>query len=78
MEAAFETHPELIACVILEPVVGNAGTIAPLPGYLAGLRAMTRKHGALLIFDEVMTGFRLAPAARRSCMDLRAATMRRT
>ena len=61
VEAAFETHPELIACVILEPVVGNAGTIAPLPGYLAGLRAMTRKHGALLIFDEVMTGFRLAP-----------------
>jgi glutamate-1-semialdehyde 2,1-aminomutase len=60
VEAAFETHPELIACVILEPVVGNAGTIAPLPGYLAGLRAMTRKHGALLIFDEVMTGFRLA------------------
>ena len=60
VEAAFETYPELIACVILEPVVGNAGTIAPLPGYLAGLRAMTRKHGALQIFDEVMTGFRLA------------------
>jgi len=60
VEAAFETYPELIACVILEPVVGNAGAIAPLPGYLAGLRAMTRKHGALLIFDEVMTGFRLA------------------
>ena len=49
-----------IACVILEPVVGNAGTIAPEPGYLAGLREVTRRHGALLIFDEVMTGFRLA------------------
>ena len=61
VEAAFETHPELIACVILEPVVGNAGTIAPLPGYLEGLRRLTKKHGALLIFDEVMTGFRLAP-----------------
>ena len=61
VEQAFDTHPELIACVILEPVVGNAGTIPPLPGYLAGLRAVTRKHGALLIFDEVMTGFRLAP-----------------
>jgi len=61
VEAAFAAHPELIACVILEPVVGNAGTIAPLPGYLKGLREITRKHGALLIFDEVMTGFRLAP-----------------
>jgi len=46
--------------VILEPVVGNAGTIAPAAGYLAGLREITRQHGALLIFDEVMTGFRLA------------------
>ncbi len=60
VEAAFESHPELIACVILEPVVGNAGTIAPDAGYLKGLREITRKHGALLIFDEVMTGFRLA------------------
>ena len=61
LEAAFAAHPELIACVILEPVVGNAGTIAPAPGYLKGLREITRQHGALLIFDEVMTGFRLAP-----------------
>ena len=61
VEATFAAHPELIACVILEPVVGNAGTIAPAPGYLKGLREITRKHGALLIFDEVMTGFRLAP-----------------
>src|ERR1700759_1581994 len=61
VEAAFEAHPGLIACVILEPVVGNAGTIAPAPGYLAGLRALTQRHGALLILDEVMTGFRLAP-----------------
>jgi glutamate-1-semialdehyde 2,1-aminomutase len=59
--AAFAAHPDQIACVILEPVVGNAGTIAPQPGYLAGLRELTRRHGALLIFDEVMTGFRLAP-----------------
>ena len=61
VEAAFAARPEEIACVILEPVVGNAGTIAPAPGYLAGLRAITKKYGALLIFDEVMTGFRLAP-----------------
>jgi glutamate-1-semialdehyde 2,1-aminomutase len=60
VEAAFASHPDLIACVIVEPVVGNAGTIAPAAGYLAGLRAITRRHGALLIFDEVMTGFRLA------------------
>jgi glutamate-1-semialdehyde 2,1-aminomutase len=60
VEAAFDAYPEQIACVILEPVVGNAGTILPGPGYLAGLRAVTRKHGALLIFDEVMVGFRLA------------------
>jgi glutamate-1-semialdehyde 2,1-aminomutase len=59
--AAFDAHPDLIACVIVEPVVGNAGCIAPAPDYLAGLRALTRKHGALLILDEVMTGFRLAP-----------------
>ena len=61
VEAAFAAHPDLIACVILEPVVGNAGTIAPMAGYLKGLREITRKHSALLIFDEVMTGFRLAP-----------------
>lgn len=60
VEAAFAAHPDLIACVIVEPVVGNAGTIAPAPGYLAGLREITRRHGALLIFDEVMTGFRLS------------------
>jgi glutamate-1-semialdehyde 2,1-aminomutase len=60
VQAAFESHPELIACVILEPVVGNAGTILPAPGFLAGLRKITRDNGALLIFDEVMTGFRLA------------------
>jgi glutamate-1-semialdehyde 2,1-aminomutase len=60
VEAAFASHPGQIACVILEPVVGNAGTIAPVPGYLAGLRKITREHGSLLIFDEVMTGFRLA------------------
>ncbi len=60
VEAAFLSHPGQIACVILEPVVGNAGTIPPAEGYLAGLRRLTRQHGALLVFDEVMTGFRLA------------------
>ncbi|MGA3136347.1 MAG: glutamate-1-semialdehyde 2,1-aminomutase [Terracidiphilus sp.] len=60
VEAAFAAHPGAIAAVILEPVVGNAGCIPPLPGYLAGLRAITAREGALLIVDEVMTGFRIA------------------
>ncbi len=60
VETAFALHPGQIACVIVEPVVGNAGTIVPETGYLAGLRRITREHGALLILDEVMTGFRLS------------------
>jgi len=60
VEAAFAAHPGAIAAVILEPVVGNAGCIAPAEGYLAGLRALTTRHGVLLIVDEVMTGFRVA------------------
>lgn len=60
VESAFAAHPNAIAAIILEPVVGNAGCIAPAPGYLEGLRAITRREGALLIADEVMTGFRLA------------------
>jgi glutamate-1-semialdehyde 2,1-aminomutase len=60
VEAAFDAHPDRIAAVILEPVVGNAGCIPPAPGYLHGLRQLTRREGALLIVDEVMTGFRVA------------------
>ena len=60
VEAAFAAHPDEIAAVILEPVVGNAGCILPAEGYLAGLREITTSQGALLIVDEVMTGFRLA------------------
>ncbi len=60
VEAAFAAHPERVACVIVEPVVGNAGTIVPATGYLQGLRALCTAHGALLILDEVMTGFRLS------------------
>ncbi len=60
VETAFANHPDGIACIILEPVVGNAGTVLPAPGFLRGLRELTWKHGALLILDEVMTGFRLS------------------
>ena len=56
----FQDNPGEIAGVILEPVVGNAGFIPPDAGFLAGLRELTQEHGALLVFDEVMTGFRIA------------------
>ena len=56
---AFKTHGQEIACVIVEPVAGNMNCVPPLPGFLAGLRALCTEHGALLIFDEVMTGFRV-------------------
>jgi glutamate-1-semialdehyde 2,1-aminomutase len=60
VEAAFAAHENEIACVIVEPVVGNAGCIPPAAGYLEALREITAREGAVLIFDEVMTGFRLA------------------
>src|SRR5436190_16012916 len=60
LEAAFRTHGDRIASVIVEPVVGNMGCVPPLPGYLEGMREITARYGALLIFDEVMTGFRVA------------------
>ncbi|WP_406701192.1 glutamate-1-semialdehyde 2,1-aminomutase [Singulisphaera sp. Ch08] len=58
--AAFEQFPGQIAAIILEPVAGNMGLVPPRPGYLEKLRELTRTHGAMLVFDEVMTGFRLA------------------
>ncbi|HEX3138298.1 MAG TPA: glutamate-1-semialdehyde 2,1-aminomutase [Casimicrobiaceae bacterium] len=56
---AFAEHPDAIAGIIVEPVAGNMNLIAPKPGFLAGLREICDRHGAVLIFDEVMTGFRL-------------------
>jgi glutamate-1-semialdehyde 2,1-aminomutase len=60
VKALFAEHPGQISGVILEPVVGNAGFIAPDAGFLEGLRELTKDHGALLVFDEVMTGFRIS------------------
>lgn len=64
----FRKRGNEIAAVLLEPVPANAGLILPLPGFLEGLRQLTRKHGALLIFDEVMTGFRLAPGGAQQIL----------
>ncbi|WP_320664109.1 glutamate-1-semialdehyde 2,1-aminomutase [Prochlorococcus sp. MIT 1223] len=56
----FAENPDAVSGVILEPVVGNAGFITPEPGFLEGLRELTKENGALLVFDEVMTGFRIS------------------
>ncbi|HVU35505.1 MAG TPA: glutamate-1-semialdehyde 2,1-aminomutase [Opitutaceae bacterium] len=60
VESAFAANPGQIACIIVEPYCGNVGFIMPDPGYLQFLRDVTTRHGAVLIFDEVMTGFRIA------------------
>jgi glutamate-1-semialdehyde 2,1-aminomutase len=59
VQKIFEVHPNEIAAVIVEPVAANMGVVPPGPGFLQGLRDITRQNGALLIFDEVITGFRL-------------------
>ena len=58
----FTANPKSIAAVIIEPVAGNMGVIPPSPGFLEGLRRITKNNGALLIFDEVITGFRVGPS----------------
>ena len=71
VEAAFAKYGKEIAAVLLEPVPANAGLILPAKGYLHFLREITRKHHALLIFDEVMTGFRLAPGGAQEIYGIR-------
>ena len=66
VRALFEAHPGRFAAVIVEPVAGNMGCVAPLPGFLPGLRALCDEHGALLIMDEVMTGFRVGPGGAQA------------
>jgi len=60
LKSEFERHGKDIACVIVEPIAGNMGCVAPRAGYLDRLRDLTKRSGSILIFDEVMTGFRLA------------------
>ena len=71
VQGAFERWRDEIACVIVEPVAGNMGMVTPEPGFLPGLRALCDRHGALLIFDEVMTGFRVAWGGAQRLFDVK-------
>ncbi|BCV21375.1 glutamate-1-semialdehyde 2,1-aminomutase [Moorella sp. Hama-1] len=71
VEAIFHQSGEEIAAVIVEPVAGNMGCVPPVPGFLAGLRAITKQYGSLLIFDEVMTGFRVAYGGAQALYGIR-------
>ena len=70
VDGLFEQYPDQIATVIVEPVAGNMGVVPPLDGFLQGLRDITSREGALLIFDEVMTGFRVAPGGAQALYDI--------
>ena len=75
-EALVRRHADRLAAIIVEPVVGNAGFIAPDPEFLPGLRRLADESGAVLIFDEVMTGFRIAPGGAAERFGVRADLMR--
>ena len=72
VEALLEQFPGQIAAVIVEPEAANMGVLGPKPGFLEGLRALCDKHGSLLIFDEVITGFRLAPGGAQQFFGIKA------
>jgi len=69
--ALLDAHPRQVAAVIVEPVAANMGVVAPSPGFLEGLRRLTESAGALLIFDEVITGFRVAPGGAQELYGVR-------
>jgi len=71
LQALFKVRGDEIACVIVEPIVGNMGCVPPSPGYLKLMRDVTARHGAVLIFDEVMTGFRVAAGGAQELYDIR-------
>jgi len=70
VEEIFATQGDQIAAVIVEPVSGNMGVVPPAEGFLAGLREVSQRHGALLIFDEVITGFRVSPGGAAELYDV--------
>ena len=70
IEALFNQFPGEIAAVIIEPVAGNMGVVPPVDGFLEGLRTVTQQHESLLIFDEVMTGFRVHPGGAQTLYDI--------
>lgn len=71
VEALFKKYPDQIAAVIVEPVAGNMGVVPPLHGFLEGLRKLTTEHATLLIFDEVMTGFRVHPGGAQTLYNIK-------
>ncbi|MDT0497756.1 glutamate-1-semialdehyde 2,1-aminomutase [Algiphilus sp. W345] len=71
VEALFQAQPDAIACVIVEPIAGNMNMVLPAPGFLQGLMDLCERHGALLILDEVMTGFRVHPGGAQGLYGLR-------
>lgn len=71
VKAAFDRFGEQVACVIVEPIAGNMNLILPAPGFLDALRRQCTKHGALLVFDEVMTGFRVARGGAQELFGIR-------
>jgi len=71
VEEAFRLHGARIAAIIVEPVAGNMGCVPPAPGFLESLRELCTRHGAVLIFDEVMTGFRVAPGGAQQRYGIR-------
>ena len=72
VEALLKANPGQVAAVIVEPVAANMGVVPPQPGFLQGLRRLCDESGALLVFDEVITGFRLAPGGAQEYYDVRA------
>ncbi|MFA5873872.1 MAG: glutamate-1-semialdehyde 2,1-aminomutase, partial [Anaerolineales bacterium] len=71
VEVLFKQYPGQVAAIIVEPVAGNMGVVPPVSGFLAGLRKLTTKHGAILIFDEVMTGFRVHLGGAQSLYNIK-------
>lgn len=70
LAAVFQEHGSQIACVAFEPICGNMGVVVPTPDFLEALRSLTREHGALLLCDEVMTGFRVSPGGAQQLLGI--------